>query len=61
MDLKTLEGKILANQSSIRQIRQCFPPPTFRAIRYIKYIVYKHYYSQTPVSLSTVVLNSRDW
>ena len=35
MDLKTLEGKILANRSSIRQIRQCFPPPTFRAIRYV--------------------------
>ena len=34
MDFKTLEGKILANRSSIRQIRQCFPPPTFRAIRY---------------------------
>ena len=33
-DLKTLEGKILANRSSIRQIRQCFPPPTFHAIRY---------------------------
>ena len=36
MDFKTLEGKILANRSSIRQIRQCFPPPTFRAIRYLK-------------------------
>ena len=30
-DLKTLAGKILANQ---RSIRQCFPPPTFCAIRY---------------------------
>ena len=35
MDLKTLEGKILANRSSIHQICQCFPPPTFRAIRYL--------------------------
>ena len=30
---KTLVGKSLANQRWIRQIRQCFPPPTFRAIR----------------------------
>ena len=35
-DLKTLEGKILANRSSIHQIRQCFPPPTFHAIRYVR-------------------------
>ena len=33
---KILAGKSLANQRSIRQIRQCFPPPTFRAIRYLK-------------------------
>ena len=30
---ETLAGKSLANQRSIRQIRQCFPPPTFRTIR----------------------------
>ena len=31
--LKRLEGKILVNRRSIRQIRQCFPPPTFHAVR----------------------------
>ena len=31
---KCWRRKTLANRTSIRQIRQCFPPPTFRAIRY---------------------------
>ena len=31
---KTLAGKSLANQRSIRQIHRSFPPPTFRTIRY---------------------------
>ena len=33
---KTLAGKSLANQRSIHQIHQCFPPPTFHAIWYHK-------------------------
>ena len=32
---KILEGKTLANQRSIRQIRQSFTPPTFPTIRYV--------------------------